>query len=100
MVLWITLVLAVLLPQPQRPQADPVAPLLVRLEQLAAAGDHAGVLGLSSNGVDLEEFAAALTRPAPTRIVIRARDRTTQGTNRQRVLLEIFAERGREALAL
>ena len=98
MVAWLLLLFsAVLAPPPPPPQGDAMSTLITRLEQLSVAGDRAGVLALGAGGAELGELATALTSPAPARIVIRERDRTAQAANRQRLLLEVFAERGMEA---
>jgi hypothetical protein len=76
-------------------QPDPIAALVQQLEQAAAAGNREAIRAL---GVDLTsaiDLAAALTAPPPTRIVIRERDRTPIA-NGQRLLLEVFRERGGE----
>ena len=76
--------------------ADNVAALVRALEKAAAAGDGAAIRALGSNESAATDLAAALTAPAPSRIVIHERDRTTLPTGGQRLLLEVFWERGLE----
>ncbi|HVL68093.1 MAG TPA: M1 family aminopeptidase [Vicinamibacterales bacterium] len=77
-------------------QPDPVGELLARLHAAAAAGDRGGIRALGSDLTTLSEFAVAMTTPAPTRLVLKARDRTPLEDGGHRVLLEVFWERGIE----
>jgi hypothetical protein len=84
---------------PSRPQ-DGVSALVGLIESAIAAGDRDGLvaLGAGEQGrASLEEFAALLTTPAATRVVVNERDRVSMEGGAQRVILEIFSERGSEA---
>ena len=100
----VLLVLAVLAlpagPGAQTPPADGVAGLIRRLEQAAGTADPAAILRLGDPAVsrpDFEDFAATVTSPAPTRTVMGERDRVPLAGGGQRVIVEIFSERGMEA---
>jgi hypothetical protein len=78
---------------------DGVAPLLRQLEQAAAAGDRAAVLALGDSGISrpsFEDFAATLTSPPATRVVVNERDRAPLDGGTLRLVVEVFAERGIE----
>jgi hypothetical protein len=78
---------------------DPIELFVLRLEQAASSGDRAKVQALAHPDIDgagVEDFAYAAI-PAPTRLVIKERDRSTLDEGGQRLLLEVFIERGREA---
>ncbi|MDP9322392.1 MAG: hypothetical protein M3P13_02055 [Acidobacteriota bacterium] len=78
---------------------DGVAPLLRRLEQAAAAGDRAAVLALGDPAISrpsFEDFAATLTTPPATRVVVNERDRAPLDAGTLRLVVEVFAERGIE----
>ena len=78
---------------------DGVAPLLRRLEQAAAAGDRAAVLALGDPAISrpsFEDFAATLTTPPATRVVVNERDRAPLDARTVRLVVEVFAERGIE----
>ena len=78
---------------------DGVAALLRRIEQAAAAGDRAAVLALGDPAISrpsFEDFAATLTSPPPTRIVVNERDRAPVEAGILRLVVEVFAERGIE----
>ena len=77
-------------------RTEPIAALVQQIEQAAGAGDRNAIRALGVNLTSAMEFAVALTAPAPSRIVIRERDRTPIVGGGQRVLLEIFSERGAE----
>ena len=95
----VLLAVALAAAQPPAEQADGVGALLARLQAAAAAGDRAAVLALARPQPPgmVEELAAVLTTPTPTRTLIKERDRTPGPGSRERVLIEIFAERGNEA---
>jgi hypothetical protein len=81
-------------------QPDAIDLFVLNLEQAGAAGHSAKVLALAYPGADdsgLEEFAYSIV-PAPDRIVIKERDRTALEDGTQRLLLEVFKERGMEGL--
>ncbi|HEX6973177.1 MAG TPA: hypothetical protein VF147_02185, partial [Vicinamibacterales bacterium] len=85
---------------PPRAQADAITTLVDRIEAAITAGDAASLLALgspSANRANLEDFASLLTAPAPTRVVVTERDRAPLDGGAQRVILEIFSERGPEA---
>ena len=71
-------------PQPAVPP-DGIAALLRRLQQAVAAGDRASVLALGDAQISrpsFEEFAATLTVPPPTRVVVTERDRAPHDAGR------------------
>src|SRR5262245_12694880 len=85
-------------PPPVQP-ADGVTILLRRLQQAAAAGDRAGILALGDAQISrpsFEDFAATLTTPPPSRVVVTERDRAPREAGSLRLVVEIFTERGIE----
>jgi hypothetical protein len=85
---------------PPRAQPDAVTALVDRIEASITAGNAAALLALGSDEVDrasLEQFASILTSPVPNRVVVNERDRAPIDGGAQRVILEIFSERGAEA---
>jgi len=103
MTLWLLLLLA-LASTPaghpgQAPQRDAAAALVFRVEQAAAAGDRAAIvaMGVGNDRAGLEGLATTLTTPLPARVVIKERDRSPLADGSERLLLEIFTERGIEA---
>ena len=91
-------------PRPERAGAAPadgIATLLRRLEQATAAGDRPAVIALGIPEISrpsFEDFASTITNPAPTRVAMFERDRAPiAGGRSQRLIVEIFAERGMEA---
>jgi hypothetical protein len=79
--------------------ADPTTALVSRLEDASNAGNSAAIatLGVAEGtGSTLDEFARMMT-PTPTRVVIKERDRTPARDGAQRLLLEVFTQRGIEA---
>jgi hypothetical protein len=83
------------LPPQATAQPDPIAGLVRQMERAAAAGNREALRALGVDMTSAAELAAALTSPAPSRIVIRERDRTAIPGG-QRLLLEIFWERATE----
>ena len=82
-----------------QPAADGVAALLRRLQQAAAAGDRDAVLSLGDPQVSrpsFEDFAATVTAPPPTRVVVTERDRAPLDGGALRLVVEVFIERGIE----
>ena len=82
-----------------QPAADGVAALLRRLQQAAAAGDRDAVLNLGDPQVSrpsFEDFAATITTPPPTRVVVTERDRAPLDGGALRLVVEVFIERGIE----
>src|SRR5688572_20250432 len=88
------------------PQAagQPVAPpdaielFVAVLEQIAGTGDRDKLLALAHPDVQVEglsDFADSFD-PAPSRAVIKERDRVAIDTGGHRLLLEVFHERGIE----
>jgi peptidase M1-like protein len=78
---------------------DGIGALLRRLEQAAAAGDRGAVLALGDPAISrpsLEEFAGTLTSPTPNRVVVNERDRAPIDGALQRLVVEVFSERGIE----
>ena len=81
------------------PPADGVTTLLRRLQQAIAAGDRAGISTLGDAQISrpsFEDFAATLTAPAPSRVVVTERDRAPRDAGMLRLVVEIFTERGME----
>jgi Peptidase family M1 domain len=82
-------------------QADGIALIIRRLEQATAAGDRAAILALGTQNISrpsFEDFASTLTSPRPTRVAMFERDRAPlAGGRSQRLIVEIFSERGIEA---
>lgn len=79
----------------QTPDRDGVGPLLRSLEQAAAAGDYPGVLALGDASISrpsFADFAATLTTPTATRVVINERDRIPLAGGGQQLIVEVFAE--------
>jgi hypothetical protein len=78
---------------------DATAALVRQLEQAAAAADTRGVLALGDPGISrpsFEDFANTLTTPAPSRLVLNERDRAPLEGRGQRLIIEVFSERGIE----
>ena len=71
---------------------------MVRLEQAGAAGDRAAIEALSNDPSmsGLADFAN-LAAPTPSRFVVKERDRSELLDGAQRLLLEVFVQRGSEA---
>ncbi len=82
----------------QGPPADRTTALVARLEQALAAGNIQAVisLGVEPNAAGLRQFAS-IASPAPTRLIIKERDRTPLTPSGQRLLLEVFAQYGVES---
>lgn len=84
----------------QTPAPDGIAALIRRLEQAAGAADSAAILRLGDPDVSrpaFADFATTVTSPAPTRTVMIERDRAPIPEGGQRIIVEIFTERGQEA---
>src|SRR6185437_12365605 len=84
--------------------ADPVRPLLDRLEQAVLTGTPAAYLALVSDAADraaAQQFAAQHLGPGVTHVTIRERDRAplagTLPGNGYRVTADVFLQRGNEA---
>jgi hypothetical protein len=79
---------------------DAIAALIDRLEQASLAGDRQAVLALGSPAISrpsFEDFATTLSSPRPDRLAMAERDRAPLADGRsQRLIVEIFAERGIE----
>ena len=111
MVLRALLLLALLGPassaaQPRTPGAataaagkSDAAPTIVeRLEAAAATGNSEAILALGvTPTVPGIQYFASLAAPAPTRVIIKERDRAALETSGDRLLIEVFAEYGGEA---
>ncbi len=85
-------------PAQTAPQPDAIDLFVVELERAGAEGHSAKVLALAYPGADdggIEEFAYSIV-PAPDRLVVKERDRTALKDGTQRLLLEVFDERGME----
>ena len=80
------------------PQADGIATLVARLEEVARTGDRSAVLalGVSSSTDGLAAFADNAS-PTPVRLIIKERDRTPLLNGSERLLLEVFVQNGTEA---
>ncbi|HXW06584.1 MAG TPA: M1 family aminopeptidase [Vicinamibacterales bacterium] len=97
--LLLALALALASPAIAQRAPDDVELFVVRLEQLASAGDAAGIRGLrhpAAEAGDLGPFTELFV-PVPARAVIKERDRTPIDGGGQRLLLEVFVEHGDEA---
>jgi hypothetical protein len=80
-------------------EQDAIAALIAKLEAASGAGDREALMGLGAPGPSipgLEEFASYAV-PAADRFIIKERDRTTVDPTTERLLLEVFIERGIEA---
>ena len=78
---------------------DAIELFVLSLEQAAGTGIGANVQALAhpeAEGSGVDEFRYSVV-PPPTRIVIKERDRSSVAGGVQRLLLEVFIERGREA---
>ena len=85
--------------EPQTPAPDGVRILVGRLEEAAAAASTEGILALGDPGISrpgFEDFAYALTTPAPTRLVLNERDRVPMDDGGHRLIVEVFTEYGIE----
>ena len=81
------------------PADDPVGSVVAQLEQAGIAGNHEAILALGQSGrtvPGLAELASAL-QPTPARFVVKERDRSILEDGSQRLLLEVFVQRGTEA---
>jgi len=91
--------LHVIAAQPGAQPLDGVTTLLRRLQQAVASGDRATILALGDPQISrpsFEEFAATLTAPPATRVVVTERDRAPLDAGSLRLVVEIFTERGIE----
>jgi hypothetical protein len=81
------------------PADDEIATLVVRLEQAGLAGDRAGVLalGVSTESTPGLSELANIIDPTPARFIIKERDRSPLEDGSERLLLEVFVQRGQEA---
>ena len=78
---------------------DATTSLVARLEEAAGAGNTAAIsaLGSAPDVPGLVDFASFVT-PAPTRFVLKLRDRAAVGTAAERLLLEVFSQYGSESM--
>jgi hypothetical protein len=96
----VLLALCVLWPAGARaaqPGTDPVDVLVLRVEEAVAGGDARALRALAALDIDpapLDEFVTALTSPPVTRATVRERDRGLLENGQQRLMLEIFMDRG------
>jgi hypothetical protein len=81
------------------PGADRITELIGRLEQAGVAGNRDSILalGVSSSTPGLSDFAEVAVR-APSRFIIKERDRSPLEDASERLLLEVFVQRGSEAV--
>jgi hypothetical protein len=101
MVLRALLQIAMLGPAPAAAQprsSDAAAALVEQLEAAAATGkpDAIIALGVSPDAPGLK-FFSSLASPAPTRVIIKERDRAALEPSGERLLIEVFSEYGRES---
>jgi hypothetical protein len=77
---------------------DRIAALVTHLEEAGATGQGAAIQALAVNPTitGLTDFVT-LTLPIPVRFVVKERDRTELMDGSQRLLLEVFVQRGTEA---
>lgn len=82
----------------QTAPADPITLLVERLEQAGAAGEAAAILalGVAPDVPGLRLFAELGQKPA--RFVVKERDRAELPTGGDRLLIEVFAQFGNEAV--
>ena len=72
---------------------DPAAALVEQLEAAAATGNAAAILALGvTPTVPGLQYFASIAAPAPTRVIIKERDRVALETSGDRLLIEVFAE--------
>jgi hypothetical protein len=78
--------------------SDAAAALVEQLEAAAATGkpDAIIALGVSPDAPGLK-FFSSLASPAPTRVIIKERDRAALEPSGERLLIEVFSEYGRES---
>src|SRR5688572_5979900 len=78
---------------------DGIATLLAYLEQTGLTGDRGAMIAVGSRSASTPGLAdfANVTDPAPTRFIIKERDRTPLEDGSQRLLVEVFVQRGNEA---
>jgi Peptidase family M1 domain len=78
--------------------SDAAAALVEQLEAAAAAGKPEAIiaLGVSPDAPGLK-FFSSLASPAPTRVIIKERDRAALEPSGERLLIEVFSEYGRES---
>jgi hypothetical protein len=101
MVLRALLLIAMLGPAPAAAQprsSDAAAALVEQLEAAAATGKPEAIiaLGVSPDAPGLK-FFSSLASPAPTRVIIKERDRAALEPSGERLLIEVFSEYGRES---
>ncbi len=82
----------------QPPARDGVATFLLALEQAAANGDGAAIMRLcATTGCSgVEELAATIGSPRPTRVIVKERDRAPLDNDVLQLVIEVFTERGIE----
>jgi Peptidase family M1 domain len=78
--------------------SDAAAALVGQLEAAAATGkiDAIIALGVSPDAPGLR-FFASVASPAPTRVIIKERDRAAREPEGERLLIEVFTEYGQES---
>ena len=78
--------------------SDAAAAVVEQLEAAAATGkpDAIIALGVSPDAPGLK-FFSSLASPAPTRVIIKERDRAPLEPSGERLLIEVFSEYGRES---
>ena len=78
---------------------DGIATLLGYLEQTGLTGDRGAMIALGARSASTPGLAdfASVSDPAPARFIIKERDRTPLEDGSQRLLLEVFVQRGNEA---
>jgi hypothetical protein len=78
--------------------SDAAAAVVEQLEAAAATGkpDAILALGVSPDAPGLK-FFSSLASPAPTRVIIKERDRAAIEPSGERLLIEVFSEYGRES---
>lgn len=82
------------------PAGDGISALVARLEQAGATGDRAAMLALGISGITLAGLLALadVAEQAPARFIIKERDRSPLEDGSERLLLEVFVQRGTEAV--
>ena len=78
--------------------SDAAAAVVEQLEAAAATGKPDAIIALGvSPDVPGLRFFSSLASPAPTRVIIKERDRAALEPSGERLLIEVFSEYGRES---
>ncbi len=85
--------------QQTAPTDDPIQMFVAKLEQAGALGNRDTIVSMGAAGAGGEGLAdfADLADPPPEKFIIKERDRSTLDDGSERLLLEVFVQRGQEA---